>query len=190
VTDTGPGISPAEIDKIFDRLEQGGPDDAARSKGVGLGLSIATQLARVNFGRLEVASEPGKGSAFSVLLPQADPQALLRAYIRQLAARDSDEPLAAIVCEPNDSASADELRESLESVCWTQDLTMGVRGSVLLAGPCDRPARWLERIRAAGKDGSTVGFNSRLIGTWETPDHMESALASFLRSEERRHVAA
>ncbi|MBI1806625.1 MAG: HAMP domain-containing protein [Ignavibacteria bacterium] len=69
VSDTGIGISPEDQRKIFDRFFR---VDKARSRelgGSGLGLSIAKWIAERHKGRIEVRSEPHKGSTFSVLLP-------------------------------------------------------------------------------------------------------------------------
>ena len=68
IQDTGPGISPAEMDKIFEpfyRGEQGG----RIKKGLGLGLNIAKDLAEAHGGKLQVESAPGMGSTFMLLLP-------------------------------------------------------------------------------------------------------------------------
>jgi heavy metal sensor kinase len=72
VSDDGPGIDAGELDYIFDsfhRLEE------AREKnpsGTGLGLSIARWIARAHGGEIEVESQPGQGSTFSVSLPYGD----------------------------------------------------------------------------------------------------------------------
>ncbi|MBD1870438.1 histidine kinase [Cyanobacteria bacterium FACHB-471] len=69
VRDTGIGIPPAEIPRIFERfyrVRQGGADD---QNGAGLGLSIVHQLLLRCGGSISVRSKPGEGSAFIVLLP-------------------------------------------------------------------------------------------------------------------------
>ena len=64
VSDTGPGIAPAQIDQIFEPYAQA---DSARSHGgTGLGLSISQQLASLLGGSISVDSQVGKGSVFRV----------------------------------------------------------------------------------------------------------------------------
>ncbi len=68
VRDTGAGIPPAEQSRIWDRLYRG---DAGRTeRGLGLGLSLVRAIAEAHGGRAEVTSEPGRGSAFRLALPQ------------------------------------------------------------------------------------------------------------------------
>jgi signal transduction histidine kinase len=71
VRDTGCGIEPQHLDRIFDRFYR---VDRARSRihgGAGLGLTIARLLAELQSGRIEVESTQGKGSVFVLWLPAA-----------------------------------------------------------------------------------------------------------------------
>lgn len=65
VTDSGRGITPEEIDKIFDPFYTTSPV----GQGTGLGLSVSYSIVKQHFGSIEVESEPGKGSSFWVRLP-------------------------------------------------------------------------------------------------------------------------
>jgi signal transduction histidine kinase len=67
VTDTGPGIPPGELPRIWERLYRG---DASRSeRGLGLGLSLVKAIVEAHGGRVEAASNPGQGATFIVRLP-------------------------------------------------------------------------------------------------------------------------
>ncbi len=68
VQDTGIGISPEEIPRIFDRFFRA---DKSRSvPGAGLGLSLAQAIVRRHRGEIMVSSSPGSGSTFAVVLPR------------------------------------------------------------------------------------------------------------------------
>lgn len=71
VRDTGKGIPPAELERIFERFYQVDKSRARPSgqPGAGLGLAIARQLVEAHGGRLTAHSRPGEGSTFVVSLP-------------------------------------------------------------------------------------------------------------------------
>jgi CheY-like chemotaxis protein len=70
VTDTGIGISPDQMSRIFDMFAQVDESMERGQGGLGLGLSLAKRLVELHGGRIEAKSEGlGKGSEFSVLLP-------------------------------------------------------------------------------------------------------------------------
>ena len=69
VRDTGQGIPQSELDKIFDEYYQLDNPARERSKGLGLGLAIVQHIAELLNHKLDVHSEPGIGSTFSVLVP-------------------------------------------------------------------------------------------------------------------------
>jgi signal transduction histidine kinase len=69
VTDTGAGMTPAQLDGLFKPFTQADLSTTRRFGGTGLGLTISDELARAMGGRIEVTSRAGEGSAFSVFLP-------------------------------------------------------------------------------------------------------------------------
>ena len=70
VTDTGVGMSPEEMERVFYPFTQGNDDIARAYGGSGLGLAVSRSLAELLGGSLEVHSEPGRGSDFRLLLPR------------------------------------------------------------------------------------------------------------------------
>ena len=68
VSDTGPGIPPADRERIFLEFQQVGRD-AGKPQGTGLGLALAKKFVELHGGRIWVESEAGKGSRFTFTLP-------------------------------------------------------------------------------------------------------------------------
>jgi signal transduction histidine kinase len=71
VEDKGPGIPPAERERVFDKFYQVGRVEAERLPGTGLGLTIARHLVELHGGRIWVEDAPNGGAAFVLLLPAA-----------------------------------------------------------------------------------------------------------------------
>ena len=69
VADRGIGISPGEIKNIFQRFYRAKNNITSETGGSGLGLTLVKYITEAHGGRIEVESEPGKGSVFSVILP-------------------------------------------------------------------------------------------------------------------------
>lgn len=72
VADTGIGIPPDQQEQIFDAFEQQEGQNSRRYGGTGLGLAISRKLVRMMGGELNVESEPGAGSTFTVSLPRVE----------------------------------------------------------------------------------------------------------------------
>lgn len=68
VRDSGPGIRPADRERIFERFEQGG-----NGGGAGLGLAIVKAIADAHHGRIELDSVTGRGSTFRIVIPVDQP---------------------------------------------------------------------------------------------------------------------
>lgn len=69
VVDTGPGLPPDQIDRLFSRFSQLDASTTRRHGGTGLGLSISRDLSRLMGGDILALSEPGQGATFTVILP-------------------------------------------------------------------------------------------------------------------------
>ena len=70
VSDTGPGIPEEERSRLFERFRQGEEAPRRRSEGVGLGLALAKELTELHGGTIQVESEHGSGTTFTVCLPR------------------------------------------------------------------------------------------------------------------------
>jgi signal transduction histidine kinase len=69
VEDTGIGMSPAQLQRIFEPFWQADQGHTRQFGGSGLGLAVSRNLARLIGAEIEVESVPGEGSAFTVRLP-------------------------------------------------------------------------------------------------------------------------
>lgn len=67
VSDTGVGIPPADRERVFEKFERGNPQ--GRQSGAGLGLSLVKSLIELHGGRIEIDSEPGRGTTIASRLP-------------------------------------------------------------------------------------------------------------------------
>ncbi len=70
VRDHGIGIAKSEIDHIFESFRQVDGSETRTHGGAGIGLSLAKRIVEMQSGTISVASEPGKGSVFTVTLPK------------------------------------------------------------------------------------------------------------------------
>jgi signal transduction histidine kinase/DNA-binding NarL/FixJ family response regulator len=69
ISDTGHGMTPAELEHVFERFSRGA--GSTGTPGTGLGLSIVKSLVDLHGGTIDVASTPGEGTTFAVTLPAA-----------------------------------------------------------------------------------------------------------------------
>src|SRR5262245_42743790 len=84
VWDTGGGIAPEHLERVFEEYFQANASPRDRSEGLGLGLSIVRRLARLLGSEIEVVSAPGRGSRFELEVP-------LAGYARSVAPAGADE---------------------------------------------------------------------------------------------------
>jgi signal transduction histidine kinase/ActR/RegA family two-component response regulator len=104
IADTGVGIAPAQLERLFGKFEQADASTTRRHGGTGLGLSISRELARLMGGDISAESTPGEGARFIVRLPLprageatrvaetgvgSEPTAPVAAGLRILAAEDN-----------------------------------------------------------------------------------------------------
>ncbi len=72
VADTGIGIAPEDLDRVFDRFHRAEHSRSRAHGGAGLGLTIARMLAELQGGSISVDSTPNEGSRFVLWLPAGD----------------------------------------------------------------------------------------------------------------------
>jgi signal transduction histidine kinase len=69
VADSGTGIAPADLDRIFQRFARANPQRSPEAGGFGLGLALVQAIATAHAGSVQVRSTPGRGAAFEIILP-------------------------------------------------------------------------------------------------------------------------
>ncbi|HMJ66101.1 MAG TPA: HAMP domain-containing sensor histidine kinase, partial [Candidatus Binatia bacterium] len=69
ITNSGPGIAPEKLPRVFDRFFRGDPAHANHDEGAGLGLSIAQWIARAHGGDISITSQPNSQTTVTVHLP-------------------------------------------------------------------------------------------------------------------------
>jgi two-component system sensor histidine kinase MtrB len=100
VRDHGPGLSPGDQERVFDRFWRADPSRRRTLGGTGLGLAISLEDARLHGGRLEVWSRPGEGAHFVLTLPRRARGGIGPAPLGLEPAGGAAEPLAAARAGP------------------------------------------------------------------------------------------
>lgn len=187
VTDSGPGIAPEHVKMIFDRFQQIPGDKEKGKDGFGLGLHIATELVRVNFGTLSVESEPKNGSTFAFTLPTFDVNALIPLHFDFLrTARHGFQKVSIAMANVDGTAADATLAESertLTRQLRSYDLMLRVsRGGWLIcaAGDSDDLGKIIERIQGTYSEinrnrpeGRLPEVRFRTVGTWSLSSQAE-----------------
>ncbi len=82
VADTGIGIAAHDLPRIWERLYRG--DHSRAERGLGLGLSLVRAIVRAHGGTVDVKTELGRGSTFTIRLPKVHPPRTVRVWVRIL----------------------------------------------------------------------------------------------------------
>jgi nitrogen-specific signal transduction histidine kinase/DNA-binding NarL/FixJ family response regulator len=177
VEDTGLGIAPADLERIFDPFERIEHPGRAAVSGSGLGLTITRLLTQALGGELSVTSTPGKGSLFSVKLMLAPVPATQRVTgARDRVIEGYHGPRRTILVVDDDSRQTDLLREALGRLGFLVEVeNSGATGLArALAG---NPDAILLDISMPGLGGWDVARQVRIARPRRVPIIMISAYA-------------
>jgi PAS domain S-box-containing protein len=148
VQDSGIGIDPPMLSKIFQAFEQGDARENGRAGGLGLGLAISRAVVEAHGGRLSAESAgKGQGSTFLLDLPTT-PAPVTRAWQAPDPESVSAQPLSILLVEDN--------RDTLRTLAWALER----RGHVVVATDC----------MAAALDAASAGRFDLVISDIELPD--------------------
>jgi CheY-like chemotaxis protein len=165
VKDSGIGIAPEHIKRIFDEYGQIDNPLQNRAKGAGLGLPLTRKLAQLLGGDVSVRSEPGVGSEFIALIPRAFAGEAGRAssfgFMREPS--PAREPLAELEIHHPPAATALGQRALLEKALIVDDVVSDrylIRGALAAIGQFDiiEAERGVEALSLARKERPDVIF--------------------------------
>lgn len=190
VADNGQGISDDDLQRVFQRFEQLNCSIRQGTKGFGLGLSIAQELAAINLGQMRVYSQPDHGSTFSFSVPLADPREVASRYLRQIRATKRALPFVSLfiveaeqVIRPEDADGVDSCLTRLlrqYDLMWRLDTRTWL---ILVAAIKSDAHRFLQRLDEEYKNAGSLRPGTPLpllqttaVGTWRATDHSKELL--------------
>jgi signal transduction histidine kinase len=193
VKDHGKGIEPEHFSAIFKRFHQFDSSITTSTKGLGIGLTIAKELTHLNFGDIDLESEPGKGSEFSITLPEAAPSTLLPRYLKRVVNLRSDLNLVSLICitaETDCVQKERELEAFLEEHMRRTDLLfIRRRAAWILVAPCgpDGPQQLILRLDKAHEQACDTlpAIELEVKGTWRIADEASALIRAFKRQMAR-----
>lgn len=196
VTDTGPGIEETAIEAIFKRFRQINTSFKTSTKGFGLGLNIAKELVDLNFGRMSVQSEMGKGSTFTFSIPVADPLEIMRRFLARMEQKPESGLSVALVRffakESTSDGDADDLDAFFNFLLRRNDLlfrfdrrqwlfVLGVSGLEVK----DFLPRVEREFRQANRNrpfGLLPAYQAETMGRWSVHRELDQILETFRES--------
>lgn len=118
VSDTGVGISPETLPKLFQPFYHEDRPEVGAVGGTGLGLAIVKRIVERHLGSVEVHSRPGQGSTFHVVLPRRDGEEVVPEIVEQIVrhAESRREPFAALLVQTQGTDPKRILQGRLEQV--------------------------------------------------------------------------
>ena len=160
ISDTGIGIAPEDLERIFDPFERGSSAEAALQPGIGLGLAITRALARILGGEIVAASTPGTGSRFtlSIFLPEPFTAPIAAADYRQVIGYRG--PRRTVLVVDDQSSQLDILDSLLRGLDFAVHTASNGAEALALAESC-RPDLVLLDIQMPGMSGRDVAARLR-----------------------------
>ncbi len=176
VSDSGCGISPEIIPRIFERLFQATDPSLAGRNGLGLGLHICKELVTRQGGQISASSVPGKGSVFSVTLPVFSLATLIAPAFGQGKAVEGDVTLVVVVIGSRSGWLSDEVRaERSHIIRATLQQCLYSDRDILLPRLCDTGALELFFIVARTDEIGGAAITKRIAKQLDGREHPQHA---------------
>ncbi|MBI2173653.1 MAG: PAS domain-containing sensor histidine kinase, partial [Candidatus Omnitrophica bacterium] len=196
VEDNGPGIAPEDLPQLFQKFSQLGQPSTGGSRGTGLGLVLCRELVELHGGRIEVVSEVGCGSTFTVWLPlYSDDLALIENFkeLRSMAPGDKGDQVGLVAIKaarlvegltPQECSQAlGQLVDEVRRYVHRGDIVMSVAPHwvvVLALGDESGAKAIVKRLQAMLAESHRYGFGMACY-----PVDGTGATAIFSRAKER-----
>jgi PAS domain S-box-containing protein len=155
VSDTGIGMTPEQLGRLFQAFSQAETTTAARYGGTGLGLAISRKFCELMGGSVTVESTPGAGTTFLVRLPARTSPSVAAPAGAEVAVEAADRRLPAVLVIDDDPAARDLVRRMLErEPVRVVEAANGADGIALARA--ERPAVIVLDVVMPSMDGWTV----------------------------------
>jgi GAF domain-containing protein/DNA-binding response OmpR family regulator/anti-sigma regulatory factor (Ser/Thr protein kinase) len=158
VADTGIGMTPEQMGKLFQEFSQASSTTASKYGGTGLGLAISRHFCRMMGGDITVESNPGAGSTFTIRLPrivQNEQARLTQAHAEPVHATDEDRQAPLILVVDDDATVRELVERHLERSGFAVATACGGREGLRLVREL-RPAAVTLDVMMPDLDGWTV----------------------------------
>lgn len=187
VSDRGDGMDAEQLQRLFERFRRGS-EVSETSSGVGLGLSIVSDIARMHFGRLDVRSAPGIGTTFSIRVPRADTRSAVTAAVQSWQADRVPGVVVIRLGARVDDAGHSTVLDALRDVLKPSDLLLNGGAGLSLVRVAQNGRVGIDEVRAVLAAPAAPAATVR-SATWIeldelTPDSVLTALGANASRDE------
>ena len=203
VEEYGLGIAPDELNSILEQFAETKTGLRFNDRSSGLGLSIAKELAGLNFGKMYAENQPGVSINFWLSVPSYDPPLVFERYLNQQAVRQPGSTVSIVQCcvpSSADETALGDLETFFQHLLRRNDIVFRThenQWTLALLVPVDEFSLFVERManefeiaKSQFFPGGLPQFTARRLGTWTVPAEREEAMRVFEDTFTQRQSAA